>query len=239
MFCLWSLWGGESFAKKKDRSAKADAEANEEAAEADESDAEAQQAAPSVTASAPQVQEMLDLDMLIGFRGVSEVWQDPFVAVHYRGTSFGGTGFMAVSLPWVDWVMGELELGYVKLTSDESISYVADGTMELMPVTLLAEARGRMANGELFAGVGPALTVFTERTVVGTVAGAKMGFEIRGGVRIHTNMVQQTMLPSASGGISKMDVELFFGRRQHQAFGTGSGFDLSAFRVGIGLVGRL
>ena len=39
--------------------------------------------------------------------------------------------------------------------------------------------------------------------------------------------------------MQRMDVEFLIGRRQHQAFGVGEGLDLSAWRIGVGLVGRL
>jgi hypothetical protein len=39
--------------------------------------------------------------------------------------------------------------------------------------------------------------------------------------------------------VQGVDFELLLGRRQHQAFGMGEGFDFSAWRVGAGLVCRL
>ena len=110
---------------------------------------------------------------------------------------------------------------------------------ELVPVTVSANARLAMAKGELFGGLGYSMAVFNEITSAGTVSGTKPGFELRTGVRIETDLVQPSMWAGASGGVERVDIEFLLARRQHQAFGIGTGFDFSAWRVGLGLVVRL
>jgi len=175
-------------------------------------------------------------DLSLGFRGVGEVWQDEAIIIHYRSSRFAGTGFVSVGL--LPWLSGEFEIGYMRQASTQN-SGVAAGSLELVPVTLSANARRLMPNAEVFGGLGYSMAVFTESTAVQSVSGTKPGFEIRGGVRIHTNFIQPSMWTGNSGGVKGMDVEFLFSRRQHQPFGTGSGFDFSAWRLGIGLVARL
>jgi len=66
----------------------------------------------------------------------------------------------------------------------------------------------------------------------------KIGVDMRMAVQIHTHFVQESIRPGARGA-QRMDVEFLIGRRQHQPFGIGEGLDLSAWRIGLGLVGRL
>jgi hypothetical protein len=180
---------------------------------------------------------LIPLDVSLGFRGVGEVWQDEAIIVHYRSSRFAGTGFASVGV--LPWLLGEFEIGYMRQAANTENSNVAAGALELVPVTVSAHARKILPNGEIYGGVGYAMAVFTETTSVQTVSGTKPGMELRGGVRIHTDFVQPSMWTGASGGIKRMDVELMFARRKHQAFGVGSGFDFSAWRLGIGLVARL
>ncbi|MDP6933548.1 MAG: hypothetical protein QGG40_11560, partial [Myxococcota bacterium] len=63
--------------------------------------------------------------------------------------------------------------------------------------------------------------------------------DLRAGLRVGTNLIQPTMRPGADNAIRSLDVEVFLGRRQHQLFGVGNGFNLSATRAGVGLVARL
>ena len=182
--------------------------------------------------SAPQ-----SMDLKLGFRGVGEVWQDANIIHHYRSSNFGGTGFAAYGL--TNWLMMELELGYLRQSSAPDRTGVASGAIELAPISLSACARLDTSRAEVFAGLGYAMAVFTEQTDVGTISGVKPGFDIRTGVRVHTNFVQTSIRPNAAPSVQGMDLEFMFGRRQHHAFGLGTGFDFSAWRVGLGLVARL
>jgi hypothetical protein len=201
-------------------------------------------------------------DVLFGFRGVGEVWQDPAIVQSYRSSRFSGAGFAALSL-WKP-VLLEAEVAYMRQASaggrtipadevpkallvrdetgalDETARYaIASGAVELMPVTFSVLARKDTGGAELFAGAGLALAVFNERTDAGTVSGIKPGLDMKAGVRVHTHVINPPVRPSGGRPVQGMDVELLLGRRQHHAFGLGSGFDFSAWRIGIGLTARL
>lgn len=187
-----------------------------------------------------------NLDVLFGFRGVGEVWQDAAVVENYRSSRFAGAGFVSYGLN--SWLSTEMELGYMRtmaesgrtLVNDQGEAYgqVAPGALELVPITLGLTATRQLGNAEAFWGGGFAMAVFTERTDAGTVGGAKPGLDLRTGVRIHTDFVQPRMRPHGSTGAKGVDLELLLGRRQHHAFGIGTGFDFSAWRVGAGVVAR-
>jgi len=187
-----------------------------------------------------------DLDVLFGFRGVGEVWQDAAVVENYRSSRFSGAGFVSYGLN--SWLSTEMELGYMRTLSEsgrtlygdngEAYAQVAPGALELVPITLGLTASRDLGNAEAFWGGGFAMAVFTERTDAGTVGGAKPGFDLRTGIRIHTDFVQPRMRPHGSTGAKGVDLELMLGRRQHHAFGVGTGFDFSAWRVGAGVVAR-
>ena len=201
----------------------------------------------SLNASAQEeaVDPVYEMDVSLGFRGVGEIWQDVNIAHHYRSSRFAGTGFGSVGV--LPWLSGEFELGYMRQASNTENSGVAQGALEIVPVTISANLRHSTAGGaELFGGLGYAMTVFTETTTAGTVSGIKPGFEVRSGVRIHTNLVQPSMWTADSGGVQGVDVEFLFARRQHVLKREGEGddrqsvgLDFSAWRVGIGLVARL
>jgi hypothetical protein len=218
--------------------------------------ARAAEAAPAPKPAAPT-------QFIFGFRGVGEVWQDPAIIQSYRSSRFGGAGFGAITL-WGP-LMAEAEVGFMRqdaaggrtvpadavpkkllvrdpLTGEadtEAKYQIAGGSIELMPVTFSLMARKETGGAELFAGAGFAMAVFNEQTAVGAMSGVKPGLDLKAGARIHTNLVSPVIRTSGSRSISGMDVELLLGRRQHHAFGLGSGFDFSAWRIGIGLTARL
>ena len=116
---------------------------------------------------------------------------------------------------------------------------MASGTLQLVPVTLALEARSDTPRAEVFGGMGFTAVTYSEDTAVGVVSGTKPALDLRVGTRVHTNLVREPITGPGSPGIRGLDVELLVGRRQHHAFGLGTGFDLSAWRVGLGLVARL
>ena len=178
----------------------------------------------------------IPMDVSLGFRGVGEVWRDPVIIRHYRSNRFAGTGFASVGV--LPWLMGEIEIGYMR-QSDNGGSGVASGALELVPITVSAQARLPLKSGEIYGGLGYSMAIYNEITSVGTVSGTKPGVELRSGVRIQTNLVQSSMWQGNSGGIKRVDLEFMLARRQHQIFGLGSGFDFSAWRLGMGMVIRL
>ncbi len=185
------------------------------------------------------------MDVLAGFRGVGEIWQDAAIVENYRSSRFSGAGFASFGI--TSWLSSEIELGYMRTMADsgrsiirsgETVGQVAGGALELVPVTLSLVASKDLGAAEAFWGGGFAMAVFSERTDAGTVSGAKPGFDLHTGVRVHTSFVQPSFRPDKSVGASGVDIELMVGRRQHQAFGTGVGFDFSAWRIGAGVVAR-
>lgn len=182
--------------------------------------------------------------VLVGFRGVGEIWQDEFIVESYRSSRFSGAGFVAYG--WNRWLMTELELGYMRtfsdsgrqITSGQLVGTVAPGAMELIPVSADLVITRDLGRAEAFFGGGFAMAVFTERTDAGTVGGAKPGIDMKTGVRVHTNFVQPGFRPYSETGVDGVDIELLLGRRKHQPFDTGQGFDFSAWRVGAGVVAR-
>jgi hypothetical protein len=182
--------------------------------------------------------------VLVGFRGVGEIWQDPFVVESYRSSRFSGAGFVSYGLN--HWLQAELELGYMRTMADsgrqvtyqKALGTVASGTMELIPVSADLVVTRDLQRAEAFFGAGFAMAVFTERTDAGTVGGAKPGIDMKTGIRVHTNFVTPGFRPHSDTGVDGVDVELLLGRRKHQPFGSGQGFDFSAWRVGAGVVAR-
>jgi hypothetical protein len=176
-------------------------------------------------------------DVMFGLRGVGEVWQDTAIITNYRSSRFAGAGFFGYGIN--DWLMVDAEVGYMRQNADTSRAGVAAGALQLVPVTIALEARRDSARAELFGGLGFTAVTFSEETDVGVVAGAKPALDLRAGTRIHTQLVREPITGPGTPGLRGLDVELLIGRRQHHAFGLGTGFDLSAWRVGIGLAARL
>lgn len=182
--------------------------------------------------------------VMVGFRGVGEIWQDQFIVENYRSSRFSGAGFVSYGI--TRFLLTELELGYMRtmaeagrpIVHNNQSGQVASGALELVPVTASLVAVKDLNRAEAFFGAGFAMAVFTERTDAATVAGAKPGFDMRTGIRVHTSFVEPSYRPYAPTGLQGVDVELMVGRRKHQAFDMGTGFDFSAWRIGAGIVAR-
>ncbi len=177
----------------------------------------------------------------IGFRGVGEVWQESAILLVHRSSRFGGTGFFATGITPLFGI--EMELGYNRMVGsavnpENNQQTGNQATLELVPISMDGTIRFEAATSEVFFGTGPAFVSFNDRSPTDAVSGMKIGIDTKVGVRIHTHFIQKSMRYGARG-MERMDVELLLGRRIHQPFGTGSGLDLSAWRVGVGLVGRL
>lgn len=177
----------------------------------------------------------------VGFRGVGEVWQESAIVMVHRSSRFGATGFFHTGISRLLGV--ELELGYTRLKG-KAIDPATNqrtgntATLELVPISMDTTIRVEGPTSEVLFGIGPAFVSFNDRSPTNAISGMKIGLDMRVAMRIHTHFIQQSMRPGARG-MKRMDFELLLGRRQHQAFGVGSGLDLSAWRVGAGFVGRL
>jgi len=180
-------------------------------------------------------------DNMLGFMGVGEVWQDAAIARVHRSSRFAGTGFYAAGITPLFGI--EVELGYSRMTNpavDKASGQqtVDDTSFEMMPVALDATIRVETGRSEVFFGMGPAIVAFNDRSPTNAISGTKLGIDFRLGTRIRTWFVQESIRHDARG-VKRMDFELLLGRRQHQMFGVGKGLNLSAWRVGAGVVARL
>jgi len=177
----------------------------------------------------------------VGFRGVGEVWQESAIVMVHRSSRFGATGFFHTGISRVFGI--ELELGYNRMKgkavdpdTNQQTNYAS--TLELVPISMDTTIRVQGPTSEVLFGIGPAFVSFNDRSPTNAISGVKIGLDMRVAMRIHTHFLQESIRPGARG-MRRMDFELMLGRRQHQAFGIGSGLDLSAWRVGAGFVGRL
>ena len=182
----------------------------------------------------------------LSVRGVGESWQDPNLTRIYKDSVFsGGVG---VAVPLHTYIGIEIEASYKRqagvevFAEDGEVSGIASA-FELVPLTLAVHGRWPLANsGELYLGLGPTISVFTEehsiRSDNGQVStqGMKINMDSRIGVRIDTGLHQPPMAPGLNGELQAIDLEVFIGRRWQ--FGT-VGFDLSAWRAGLGLAFRM
>lgn len=179
-------------------------------------------------------------------RGVGEAWQDPSLTRIYRNSLLaGGVGIV---IPLHTYLALDVEAIYKRQAGTEVFAEDGDDSaiasaFEIVPLTLSVEARWpTVGGGELFLGVGPTLTVFTEehsiRTDNGEVAtqGMKINMDSRFGVRLDTGLVRPSMVPVGTRQVQGVDLELFIGRRWQ--FGE-TGFDLSAWRGGFGFAFRM
>jgi len=181
--------------------------------------------------------------LLVGVRGVGEFWQEPTLIRELgRSSRFGGGGFISYRA-W-RFLSADLEVGYHRLTGTEQTIHTGkpgtEGTtFELVPLALSVSAAHRIGNVEVFGAVGAAVTVFNHGDSKQTVSGTKIGPSFQLGARLDTGLVQPSIRRDAKNTLRSLDLELMIGRRQHQPFGIGDGFDLSAWRVGVGLIARM
>ena len=214
-------------------------EADAEAADVEKSKKVKAEKVPREPKSKPEYE--LFSDKAVGFRGVGEVWQEAAIVMVHRSSRFGGTGFFSAGITELFGM--EIEVGYNRLvgsavdpSSNQQTGH--DSTLELVPVAMNGTVRMEGYSSDLTFGAGPAFVSFNDRSPTNAISGLKIGIDMRMAVQIHTNFIQESIRPGA-GGMRRADIEVLIGRRQHQAFGVGEGLDLSAWRIGLGLVGRL
>ena len=180
-------------------------------------------------------------------RAVGEAWADTFLSQVYRsGTLAGGVGLV---LPLHDYFVMDLEMTYKRsagneLAADDLQSTNIGSALEIVPITLVVEARWPMAGGgEIFSGVGPSFIVFKEEhslrldTGLLVTQGFKVATDFRVGVRVDTGLAQPSMAPGIGRQLQAIEFEVYLGKRW-QIWRNQTGFNLSAWRGSAGLVFR-
>ena len=171
-----------------------------------------------------------------------EQWKDPFIGSIYKSSHMypmiGGSYRFHQNMSL------DLDTGVYRLEGNQ-------GATEFRSVPLFIGgsllAAGSSDKVEPFVGVGATLVSFAEDTPVDIVSGTKLGTEVRAGVRIGTKYIDPFVYPesqygpnpSSESSVKQLDIEVVFAQRIHHAFGIGTGFDLGAFRFGVGLQLRL
>jgi hypothetical protein len=177
----------------------------------------------------------------VAVRGIAETWSDPGIGTVYAsGGLLGGVG---VVVPLFGPVALDVEAAYRRMYTDEG-SDTPDDTlrMEVLPVSFLAEYHFRSDESPVdgFVGLGPSFAGYREHhppdeTGLGLTRGAKFSLELRTGLRFDTGLVQPRMAPTSP--IQGVDLEIYGARRMQLPGGTG--FDLDAWRGGVGLAFRI
>ena len=168
----------------------------------------------------------------VAVRAVAEMWQDAAFGTVYRQ----GAPLATVSLSGriVDPLSVEVEAGFRQLTAPDS----EDLSLQLVPVAVLAEWSPNGERARPFVGLGPTLTVFSERRApgadgLGVVSGVRLAAEARFGLRVDTDLIRPAMAPAPSP-IRALYGEVFLARRQEMP-GGGPGLDVGAWRLAAGL----
>jgi hypothetical protein len=165
-------------------------------------------------------------------RGLVEQWNDPAIAAVYKsGTWLGGIGVVA---PVVGPLSVDLEASFRRMTADAS-------TFEVFPLSGVVELGGKLGDrADGFVGVGPTWTGFSEKPTdapAELVQGARLGGELRAGLRVDTGLVDPPMPPATGGPVRRVNLEVYLARRSGLPGGPADGLQLGAWRgcVGLGL----
>jgi hypothetical protein len=201
----------------------------------------AQSAAPAAPPAAPDEEAVAKPDVLVAVRAVAETWSDAGIGTFYA--TGGLLGAIGVVVPFSNTLRLDVEVGYRRMYRDDGADEPDDTyRFEVVPISLVPEWTfvGKEGPVDGFVGVGPSFAGFREHAPpsvegIGVVSGAKLSLELRAGLRIDTHLVQARMAPTSP--VRGVDVEIY-GARRFQLPG-GKGFDLDAWRGGIGVGVRL
>ena len=185
-------------------------------------------------------------DLRVGVRGVGEVWSDTGIGTGYES----GGGFVSLAASRTVWgpVGLDLEVSYRRmqhgLDTEElsSTNYSAKPALTLAPMVALIEYRHTLGSTtSLFAGTGPVFVHFSEQhapkeTGEGVTSGTRLGVEMRVGLRADTRLIRPKLTPGTAMA-KGVDFEGYLGRRMQRS--SVEGFNLNAWRVGLGLAFRL
>lgn len=198
----------------------------------------AQDAAPD---PAPAPDPGLAPDVLVAVRAIAESWSDPGIGTVYA--TGGLLGAIGVVVPLSNKLRIDVEAGYRRMYQDDGAENPDDTyRFEVLPVSIVPEWTfvGKQRPLDGFIGLGPSFAGFREHAPadvegIGVVRGAKFSLELRTGLRIDTGLVQARMAPTSP--VRGVDLEIY-GARRLQLPG-GKGFDLDAWRGGVGVGVRL
>jgi hypothetical protein len=167
-------------------------------------------------------------ELVLGGRAIAEVWQDTNLATVYRSTGLGISG--AFSWRPLDLLSLDGGVGVLRMTGE------ANQAIQLMPLSLDVCARAEREEMELFFGLGPALVPFVDEGV-SVITGTKLGLDVQAGARFATDLINPSL--SSTSPVQRADWEVTIGRRQHFGSADAARLDLSAWRLGVGMVVRL
>lgn len=187
----------------------------------------------------------------VAMRGIIENWHDPYIASRFR--SGGLSAGVGLVIPAWGPLNVDIEVTYQRVPAASG-----EGTMQMMPVSILAEyTMTPRGNGdlELFIGAGPAVMMWTEggqntdhttallpsdveggpQVGAEVLRGARPGLEARLGGRIDLGLVQESLRGVPQRSVRAVELEIYGARRftSHSA-----GFNLNTWRGGIGLALR-
>jgi opacity protein-like surface antigen len=184
------------------------------------------------------------IGLRLGVRGLGEVWQDTHVMMAYRSSRFTASGVVSYQV-W-RFLGAALEVGYerqggLNFYGHRRAPAGGSASLEVVPITLMAEASHGLGNLLLFGALGCAITPFDETgDGIVPVSGTKFGAALQVGARIDTKLIQPSMRSGEGARLQAVELEIFAGRRQHHLFGIDAEdtLDLSAWRFGAGLMAR-
>ena len=192
----------------------------------------AQEAVETSSATSETEKKMFSVsEFRLALRGVGEAWKEPTISQVYRNSRFiGSVGF---DYRFHHNMTSYFEAGYTRVDGNNGQS-----AFQIVPTSFGVSGVFGNKTVEPFAGLGISLVSFSEELPTGGVSGTKIGTDFRLGARVGTRAIQPSQHPNGPKGPSQLDIEFMVGGRIHHAFGIGQGFDLGAFRVGLGAVFR-
>ena len=179
----------------------------------------------------------------LGARVVVETWDEPELQNRFDA-SRGLVAGLSLGIPLHQLVVTEVEIGFHRFVEGVDEEGIATGdTLDIMPMSWQFQGRLPVGEpGEVFLGLGPTLTPFrhahpdhlnAENEDYAT-NGVKLAGELRVGFRIDTGLIQPARAPGMGRQFRAVDFEGYVARRFQLQPG-GQGYDLAAFRLGLGL----
>lgn len=175
-----------------------------------------------------------EVGVRVALRGVLEHHGDPSLGSLYR--TGGVQGAVGVAAALAGPIGLDVEVAYQRQVAASSDANV----FQLVPVTLLGTVSFGKGTVVPMAGLGPSLVSFSEKhppdaAGVSMTAGSRLCVEVRGGVVVHTKLIDPPAPPADHSAVRGLDVEITLGRRLQRPFGKLPGFDVGGWRGAVGL----